>query len=129
MTDKQNNDLIQPIVKTDILKAIQKGKNGRSPGSDGFTYEFYKELRYLVCPMGVFSEILQTGNGPDTWNWAIITVIPKEGKEPTECSSYRPISLLNVDKKLFTSIIAKRLSYILRNTINLDQTGFVKDRK
>lgn len=109
MTDKQNNDLIQPIVEADILKAIQKGKNGRSPGSDGFTCEFYKELRYLVSPMGVFSEILQTGNGPDTWNWAIITVIPKEGKEPTECSSYRPISLLNVDKKLFTSIIAKRL--------------------
>lgn len=76
----------------------------------------------------VFNDILKTGLWPDTWNSAIISVLYKEGKDPELCSSYRPISLLNVDQKIFTTIIAKRLSNILPKIINLDQTGFVKDR-
>ena len=76
----------------------------------------------------VFNEVLQTGKWPDTWKNAIITVIAKEGKDPKQCSSYRPISLLNVDQKIFTSIMANRLSDILPFIINQDQTGFVKNR-
>ena len=130
VTDKQNNDLVKPITQAEITTVIQKSKTGKSPGSDGFTNEFFKCFSSVLLPIlcRVFNDILQTGKWPDTWNSAIITVIPKEGKDLTNCSSYRPISLLNVDQKIFTSIIANRLSYILPDIINLDQTGFVKDR-
>ena len=112
------------------MKVIKNGKTGRSPGSDGYTYEFYKEFQGLLTPIlsRVFNMILETGFWPSTWNSAIISVLYKEGKDPESCSSYRPISLLNVDQKIFTAIIAKRLSNIMPSIINLDQTGFVKDR-
>lgn len=32
---------------------------------------------------------------------AIILVIPKDGKDPMQCGSYSPISLLNADLKFF----------------------------
>lgn len=52
---------------------------------------------------------------------AFITVIPKEGKDPTLFCNYRPISLLNIDIKLFAKILALRLIPHLQKRINLDQ--------
>ena len=62
-----------------------------------------------------------------TWNSAIITMLHKPGKNPADCSSYRPISLLNTDYKLLSSILATRLTQIIPHLINPDQTGFIKD--
>lgn len=64
-----------------------------------------------------------------SWSEAVISVIPKEGKNKTECGSYRPISVLNVDYKLFTAILAKRLEKLLPHIVHTDQTGFVLERQ
>lgn len=56
---------------------------------------------------------------------AYIVTIPKPGKEPTSPASYRPISLLDTDVKLYANIIAQRLTPILPTLIKPDQTGFI----
>lgn len=43
---------------------------------------------------------------------ANITVLHKTGKDPLQCSSYRPISLLDRDSKIVTKVLAKRLETI-----------------
>lgn len=60
---------------------------------------------------------------------AYITVITKEGKDPTLCSNYRPISLLSVDIKLFAKIIALTLLPHLQKRIHLNQFGFIPARE
>lgn len=54
--------------------------------------------------------------------------IPKKNKDKTILENLRPISLLNVDYKILTKVLAKRLEKVLPKLINADQTGYVKGR-
>lgn len=55
-------------------------------------------------------------------------MVPKRDSDLKELSSYRPISLLNVDYKIFSQILPCRLNEFLGDYIGLDQTGFVRNR-
>lgn len=76
-----------------------------------------------------FNWVLKEGDIPNSWREAYISAIPKEGKDRMECSNYQPISVLNQDYRLFTSILARRLEVILPDIIHQDQTGFIKQRQ
>lgn len=47
----------------------------------------------------------------------------------TECSSYRHISLFNIDLKLLAKILANRLRPLLAHVISPEQVGFVPGRE
>ena len=59
---------------------------------------------------------------------AFITVIEKQGKDRTLIENWRPISLINVDAKIISKVIAVRVKNVLPNIIHHNQTGYVKDR-
>uniref|UniRef100_A0A3P9LQY6 Reverse transcriptase domain-containing protein n=1 Tax=Oryzias latipes TaxID=8090 RepID=A0A3P9LQY6_ORYLA len=69
------------------------------------------------------------GRTPPSWKDAIITLIPKENKDRQNCTNYRPISMLNVDYKIYTSILTKRFETFIAELIDEDQTGFVRGRQ
>lgn len=58
----------------------------------------------------------------------MITLILKPDKPPTECGSYRPISLLNSDSKIIAKALAMRRENVLPHVIHADQNCFVKNR-
>lgn len=60
---------------------------------------------------------------------ASITLILKEGKNAKLCSSYRPISLLNADVKLYAKVLASRLKDKMTSLVHADQAGFVPGRQ
>lgn len=61
-------------------------------------------------------------------NQAIIKLLSNKGKDPLEPGSYRPISLLNLDVKILSKIVATRLANIIPSLIHPAQSGFVKGR-
>src|SRR4029434_9043642 len=111
----------------EIRDAIKRLKNNSSPGEDGFSGEFYKCFINDLVPIltRVLRYALSKNDPPETWSRAIISVIHKEGKDPTLCEGYRPISLICNDQKLLTSILARRIQKHITTLINPDQTGFI----
>ena len=59
---------------------------------------------------------------------AIITLIEKKDKDKRDLSNWRPISLINVDVKIGSKAIAKRLEKVLPNIIHYNQCAYVKGR-
>lgn len=128
---EQNKILTREITDDEINKAISRLKTNKMPGADGYPSEWYKTFRETITPIlkDCFNYVLGGGETPVSWRQAVISVIPKIGKNKTDCSSYRPISVLNIDYRLYASILAKRLENIIPDLIDTDQTGFVKNRQ
>lgn len=61
-------------------------------------------------------------------NTALVSLIPKKGKDHSDCANYRPISLLNTDIKMYARIMALRLHWYINKLVHPDQTGFMSGR-
>lgn len=123
--------MAEPITQNEIKEVIKNLENNKSPGTDGYPGEFYKCFQVVLTPLlqRVFNYALNKKDPLKTWSEAIISVIYKEGKDPTECASYRPISLLCNDVKILSSIMAKRIQKHINKIIKPDQTGFIPGRQ
>jgi hypothetical protein len=64
---------------------------------------------------------------PKDWTGGIICPIYNKGAR-TECSNYRPITLLNITYKIFAILLNNRLSEIVQGELSDVQMGFRLDR-
>lgn len=104
-----------PIRIEEVIGAISRLKLLKSLGPDGFSAGFYKSLCPQLAPIltRLFNSFQGPGSIPPDMLAADIIVLPKPGKDTTQCASYRPISLLNLVLKLF-HIISYIISSIYR---------------
>ncbi len=89
------------------LKSLQKGK---SPGLDGLPPELYLEIWDLVgiLMLNSFNFAIEHGvfHRDQT---SLISLLLKKRKDPLDCSSYRPISLIPYDLKIYAKVFASRM--------------------
>lgn len=130
LTVKYRDNLDAPITTDELLKALKSLQSGKSPGPDGIPVEFYKQYAEELTGklQAMLTEAQQLETLPYSLSEAVIVVIPKPGKDSSLCSSYRPISLINVDAKLLAKVLAMRLNTVITALIHPDQTGFMPGR-
>jgi hypothetical protein len=120
----------EPITKDEIKKALEQMKPNKSPGTDGFSPEFYRHFWDQISDL-VHDSIMcaYTKNILSSeQKRAVLQLIPKKDKDITKLKNWRPISLLNTDYKLLTHTLANRLQKVLPSVISKDQSGYLKNR-
>ena len=58
---------------------------------------------------------------------AVITLLPKKG-DLLDIANWRPVSLLNIDYKIFAKVLANRLKSVIGNVVHTDQSYTVPER-
>lgn len=99
----------------------------KASGHDGLPLEIY--CRYLdtlaLVLAQVYSTAFREGRLRPSMYSATVVLILKPAKDPADCASYWPISLLNIEYKILAKILAKRLNAVILSIIHPDQTGFM----
>ncbi len=128
--DHLKKDLESDIKLEEILKALTSLKNGKVPGIDGLTKEFYSvfwedigpqllELFTFICTSGIMGGSMREG---------VISLLYKKG-DARKISNYRPLTMLCTDYKIFSKILTNRLVTALSFIIGPDQTCAVQGRR
>jgi len=110
--------------------ALKNLSNNKSPGSDGFTTNFYKffwtDIKALLHDSFKYSYNNMTLS--QNQKLSILNLLPKKDKDLRYLANWRPVSLLNTDYKILTKVLAMRLQKVIHKLINSDQVGYIKGR-
>ena len=130
LTEAEKDTLEAEITLQELTTALQCMKKGKSPGSNGFSVDFF---RCFWKQIGIFlyravtlsfsrKEVLTTHKE------SIITLIPKAGRSTHSLKGWRPISLLNVDYKIVSTAVANRFKTVINRIINASQSAYIQGR-
>ena len=119
-----DSDLVADVDPDTLIRIVRtEVKDGKAPGTDNvhniilkkaIATGFYKVLARA------FTTSLKLDFIPHVWKIAVLCMLIKPDKPPSQTTSYRPISLLSAIMKLFERVIEKRLRK------HLEDNGFSK---
>ena len=111
------NDIAPVIKPYEIRNYLKYTKNNKAPGPDEITNFVLKKLpvEYLIIIANIFNACFKLKYFPKKSKTAIILVFQKPGKDPTQPTSYRPISLLNILSKTLEAMFLLHFNAFLKN--------------
>jgi len=126
---KLTENCVDLITMEEMETTIQTLKSRKSPGSYRINNELYKhapESSYII-----FFNFLYVcwiyGDIPKEWRTTDVIPIHIKG-DRNNPDNYRVISLLNTGYKIYTKVIAKRLTVIAKALLLEEQSRFRKGR-
>uniref|UniRef100_A0A803J4H2 Reverse transcriptase domain-containing protein n=1 Tax=Xenopus tropicalis TaxID=8364 RepID=A0A803J4H2_XENTR len=129
VTNLDFEPLTAEITEDEVKAAIDCLAKKKAPGPDGLTAEFYKKFKDQLAPVlvEVFRDCLEGGILPPSMRESSLILLSK-GKDPQRVENWRPIALLNTDRKLLARILFTRLILFSGTLLSPVQSCTVKGR-
>lgn len=124
--------LEEPITLQEIKRAIDDLSPGKAPGPDGLGACFYKTFKLELATVlhRVIVQGYERKQLPRSFCESHVVLIPKSD-DPVKLLSvkgYRPISLTNVDYKVYMKVLARRVQGIITTIVGSHQTCGIMGR-
>ena len=118
-----------PLNLEELDVAVSSLANGKSPGPDGITVEFYKKFWHLIRDRYLtYINASKEAGFHGYRNTSSTTIIYKNKGVVYHLDNYRPIALINVDLKILTKALSNRLRPVLETIIHHSQTAVDRRR-
>ena len=120
-------NLSRSVISIEIETVIEKLPTNKSPGPAGFIAALYQTFREELTPilLKLFQKVAEEGKLCNSIYKATITFITKQEKDITKKENYRPRSLMNIDAKILSNILAIHIQEYVKKIIHLNQLGFI----
>ena len=107
---------IMPPKLSEVRQAVKKARSSSAPGPNGVPYKLYKNCpKVLEMLWYLMRTVWKRQTIPSEWQRAVAVFIPKE-ENSRDIGQFRNIALLNVEGKIFFSILARRMTtYLMAN--------------
>lgn len=130
--DEVAQTLEASITSEEIEAVIGELNSNKSPGPDGLGAAIYKAFptEMAVLLERVISECYEKNVPPPSFRMSHVVLIPKTD-DPVKLqsvASYRPISLTNVDYKIYMKVLGRRLQRVITSLVGPHQTCGIKGR-
>ena len=133
--NQEELDKFEQIPRSEIefvLIIIKKKKNlpaNKVQDQMASTGNSTKHRRNLHWFFSNSSKRLKRREYSQLFHEATITLIPKPDKDPTKKENCRAISLINIDAKILSKILANQIQQYTEKIIHHDQVGFIPGSK
>jgi hypothetical protein len=129
LSEEANVTLISPFGLEEIEEVVSDCDGNKSPGSDGFNFNFVKKFWSLMKNEVriLFDQFHGNGSLPRGFSSYFVALIPKVSS-PLSLGDFRLISLLGCLYKLLAKVLAKRLAMVMDSLVASTQSAFLKGR-
>ncbi|GKA98526.1 RNA-directed DNA polymerase, eukaryota [Tanacetum coccineum] len=130
ITGEQRADLEREVTIEEIKTAVWNCGIDKSPGPDGFTFDFYRHF-WPIIDTDVHAAVIhffKHGDIPGGCNSSFIALIPKI-PDANMVKDFRPISLIGSIYKIIAKILTNRLVTVLGNIVSEVQSAFIAGRQ
>ncbi|GJX45301.1 RNA-directed DNA polymerase, eukaryota [Tanacetum coccineum] len=130
LSPDQASDLESPVSSDEIRSAVWGCGKDKSPGPDGFTFDFFHKFWSTIGPDFCLAVewFFKHHSFSKGCNSSFVALIPKKN-DPRFVSDYRPISLIGSLYKVVTKVLATRLSLVISDLISDVQSAFLPNRQ